>query len=165
MQTTIWLLRRDMIILCFLFSAAFVGFWSTILYHNIQAIGTNTVVLLTDTFVTEFIVCIASAISTGIMIRRTFRGKKLPSIKKDERFWNLFPGKPWSFGFVMGVYFSIVLSLVFDGTYGFFNWNQLTLTQFVLIKMAYSGLLGALAAYFTIQRMMPAKSNKPTESK
>lgn len=158
MQTTIWTLRRDMMTLCFLFSAAFVGFWSTILYHNIETIGTSTVVLLTDTFVTEFVVCVASAISTGIMIRRTYRGKQLPSIKKDERFWNLFPRKPWSLGFVIGVYFSIVLTLLFDGTYGFFNWYQLTLTQFVLVKMAYSGLLGTLTAYFTIQRIMPTES-------
>ncbi len=158
MHDSVVMLRRDVISLCFFSCLPFAGLWSTIVYHKIETIGTNTIALLLDTFLTVMALCLCSSVFTGIMIKRTYRGLRPPSIRKDENFWRLFPQSPWAMGFITGVYAFVALSMAFDITYGAFNWAEITLTQFVLVKMSYSGVLGALISFMTIQKIMPGES-------
>ncbi|MGI6728306.1 MAG: hypothetical protein ACOX4P_07150 [Anaerovoracaceae bacterium] len=163
MHVSTRILCRDMFSFCFFSSLSLVGFWSSILYHKIDTIGTNTVALLVDTFVTVFVVCIGFSIITEIVVKRLYCIKTLPPAHKDEQLWKLLPNRSWSFGFILGVYFSIFLTYLFDVTYKFFDWTQITLTQFVMIKMIYSSILGGVIAILTIQRMVPIKPEKKSE--
>jgi len=158
MPASLRMFRRDIMIFCFFSSMPFVGFWSGILYHRMDKIGTNTVALLSDTFVTVIFVCISSALTTAILLKRTYKGGVLPVLKTKEKFWGFFPDRPWAFGFVLGVYSSIGLTFFFDTTYEFFAWGSITMTQFVLVKMGYSGLLGSLVAGFAVHKMLSVRA-------